>query len=528
MIVLALAAVLASLSCSDSKEDPGSLRIGLATELERLSPVSMKNPESFRVAWQIYEGLLGLDAEGRIVPRIAKSWETEDHKTWTFYIREGVRFHQSELFGAPPGTRAVTAHDVLYSYTRFCGPGSYPAFVLADSVKGCSDYGAGRTDSVAGLRVVDERTFRIELKKPEPFFLNRITSPWLCVFPRESAQEEFKDRWGLKLVVGTGPFKLLSKTDNEIILEKNKDYWDASRIPDIQRVTFRVVTNDQIMFTELMNDKLDMMALPNRLFPTVFDKQGRPLETYEKKFGFVETRTFNTHMIGINMERIPDVHLRRAMRRGVNRKEMIQCVLHGRADGIAGPVPPGMNGYLTLLEDPYDPVKAKEELGLSRYGGESIELLMHDQANSELISQLFQKQMKDIGIDIRLSRLDYNSIGGRMVSGQADLFNIFADIVFSSPEPLLLNLFSSTKIPVPNFWRYSNTDVDRKLEELRHVADRQESVIASARIVKEIMADAPAIFLYRQNQVILLDKRFKNLKVNGHNRYMLEELEAAN
>ena len=190
------------------------LVIGLESEPERLSPITIKDPQTFRIAWQIYEGLLGLDENGQIVPKIAERWETEDNKIWTFHIRKGIKFHTSEIFDTPDKTRIVTAHDVLYSYTRFCSSEAYPSFVLTDSIKGAGEYNAKKADSVEGLKVIDDYTFQIELNKPEPFFINRITSPWIAVFPKEAEQEKFKELWGFKLAVGTGPYTLISKTDN--------------------------------------------------------------------------------------------------------------------------------------------------------------------------------------------------------------------------------------------------------------------------------------------------------------------------
>jgi ABC-type transport system substrate-binding protein len=153
--------------------------------------------------------------------------------------------------------------------------------------------------------------------------------------------------------------------------------------------------------------------------------------------------------------------------------------------------------------------------------------VVHDLANSEEIGQIFQKQMRNIGINISLTKLDYNSNIVRMVKGEAALFSMFFEFVFSSPEPLLINLFTTAKIPVPNFWQYSNKNIDKKLEELRYSSDRQESVAICADIEKEIMQDAPAVFLYRQKYIVMFSNKFRNLKVNAHNHYMFEELEMA-
>jgi len=515
-------------SCAPKTEKLNDqLVIGLESEPERLSPITIKDPQTFRIAWQIYEGLLGLDENGQIVPKIAEKWETEDNKIWTFHIRKGIKFHTSEIFDTPDKTRVVTAHDVLYSYTRFCSSEAYSSFVLTDSIKGAGEYNARKADSIEGLKVIDNYTFQIELNKPEPFFINRITSPWIAVFPKETEHETFKDKLGFQIAVGTGPYILISKTDNELVLTKNDNYWDKKSTPIIDKLIFRIIKNDQLRFTELIKEKIDLMTLPNTLFPLVFDNDGTLKEKYMHNFTIKPIHTFNTHLIGINLKQVHDVHLRRAMFYGTNRGEMVQQILYGYGEVIGGAVPPGMNNYIPLYENIYNPEKAREELKLSHYDGKEFELLIHDLANSEQIGQIFQKQMNDIGIRIKLVKLDFNSVIGKMIKGDSQLFSMFADIVFSSPEPLLINLFTTAKIPVPNFWNYSNENIDQQLESLRDLNDRKKSVKDSAKIEKMIMSTVPAVFLYRQENVVMYSNKFKNLKINEHNHYMFGKLKKA-
>jgi oligopeptide transport system substrate-binding protein len=473
-------------SCSPKSEKADQLIFGLESEPERLHPITIKDPQTFYIAWQIYEGLLGLGESGKIVPKIAESWETKDNKVWIFHIRRNISYHPSDMFNTPDKTRGVNSHDVFYSFTRFCSKEAYPAFVLTDTIKGCAEYNQGKVESVDGLKVIDEYTFQIELIKPEPFFINRLTSPWIAIFPKEAEQKKFKERWGLDIAVGTGPYRLLSKTDNEIILVKNATYWDKNRMPRMEKIIFRIIKNDQIRFSELTKSNIDMMVLPNQLFPVIFDKSGTMKNKYENKFRVKKISTFNSHFIGINLKRIQDVHLRKSMSYGTNRKEIVQKILYGYGDITGGIVPPGINGYVPLVGNPYNLQKAKEELAKSQYDGKEMVLLVHDLANSEQISQIFQKQMADIGVKIKLVKSDFNSAIGKMIKGETDLFCMFAEFVYSSPEPILIASFATEKIPVPNVFGYSNHEIDRKLQGLRDINDRQMSVKVSAEIEKDI------------------------------------------
>jgi ABC-type transport system substrate-binding protein len=499
--------------------------IGQESEPERLDPLTIKSPETFRVSWQIYEGLLGLSDGGEALPMLAERWETRDSQSWTFHLRRNAFFHSSELFGSEDRSRQVTARDVLTSYTSYCAPAAYPSFLLTDSIKGCADYNAGKAKAVEGLKVLDDFTFRIILNKPEPFFLNRITTAWVAIFPSEAGLPQFKDRWGLELAVGTGPYRLHSKSDSEIVLRKNENYWDHARVPKIHQLVYRVIKNDQVRLSELVNQKLDMMVVPTALFPTIFEREGQLRGPYKDRFRQLVLKTFNTHMIGVNLKKVPDVHLRRAMFYGTDRKGMIQSLLYGYAEPTGGTVPPDLNGYKPAMGGAiYDLQRAKKELHQSQYKGEELELLVHELANSEAIGQTFQSQMKAIGINIRLTKLDFNSVIGRFLKGDAALFSMYFEYVFSSPELILINLFSTNKIPVPNFWQYSNPLVDEQLESLRKQKLNKISVERSAEIEERIMQDVPAIFLYRQKYIVLYSNRFDNLHVNGHGHYQFGEL----
>lgn len=528
LLVLFLSACLVG-GTSTAEERPSQFVIGIESEPERLDPLTIKNPKTFILSWQIYEGLLGLSEDGKIEPVLAERWETKDFRTWTFHIRKNAAFHTSFIFGTPAKSRAVTAQDVLWSYTAFCSSGAYSSFLLTDSVEGCADYNTGKATSVAGLKVLDEHTLQIRLIKPEPFFLNRLTTPWIAVFPKEAAGSAFKDKWGLEFAVGTGPYRLRSLSSSEIVLERNDDYWDKTRLPKMARLVYRVLKNDQIRFAELNKKKIDLMVLPTQLFPTVLDPKGKLRDTYRKDFQIKTFETFNTHMIGINMVKVPDVHLRRAIYFGTDRETIVKNVLYGFGEVTGGTIPPRMSGYIPPfnVKRLYDPKLAKEELQQSGYKGEELELFIHDLAGSEQVGQIFQQQMKGLGVRVKLTKLDFNSVINRMVKGDAPLFSMFLEYVLSAPEPILSNLFTSAKRPVPNFWQYSNPRIDQEIESLRTITDRNASIKKSAGIEQAIMKEAPAIFLYRQRYAVIYSRGFEGLSVNGHAHYQLERLKLA-
>jgi len=509
--------MLFTAACDQGSRSKNKLVIGLDSEVERLDPLTIKNPKTFIVSWQIYQGLLGLDSSGSIAPAIAESWSTSDNKTWRFKIREGVYFHPSPLFGDGSKGRVVTTADVAASYTAFCGATAYPAFLLTDIVAGCADYNAGKASSVSGFRAIDDRTFEVELLKPEPFFPNRLTTAWIAVFPSEALDARFKDKWGLSLAVGTGPFRMVSSNDSEIRLARAPAYWDKAKAGGFEELDFQIVKNDTARLGALQKGTIDIMPAPTALYPTIFSDGGVLKPDYANTIASLKYLTFNSHMLGFNVTKLQDVNLRRAISHGIDRTRIVDTLFYGYAKVNGGAIPFGMNGYSPTVpaDKLYNLETARAELAKSNYSGEEIELLVHDQAGSEQIGELIQSQLKQIGISIRLTKTDFNSAIGRMVKGDVPMFSMYFDYVFSAPELILLNMFDSAKRPVPNFWQFSDADVDARLEGL-HSLPRAAALRDSAGIESAIVDQAPAAFLFQFTPVVLYRKNLPAPAINAH------------
>lgn len=528
MCALALAATFALASCTGKAPRTDALVVGIEAEPERLDPLTIKNPKTFLIAWQIYEGLLSLDKSGEVAPGLADQWSTTDNLVWRFHIRSGARFQDSDLFGPDHKGRSVTAGDVVASYTAFCSARAYPAFLLTDTLDGCAAYNGGKATSVSGLRAVGNDVVEMRLIKPERFFLNRLTTAWIAIFPQEALAPANRDRWGLGLAVGTGPFRMVSHSASQIVMERNPDYWDQTKSGTVKQLTFRTITNDEVRLGELRRGGIDMMLVPNGLLPAVFTKQGGLQPELATSFRQQSFATFNSNMIGFNLAKLPDVHLRRAISLGIDRRQIVDQLFLGHAEVAGGPVPPGMSGYHSQISAAqlYNPKRAAAELAQSGYHGEPIELLIHNQAASEQIGQLVQAQLKPLGIAVVLKKVDFDSAIGRMVKGDDPAFSMFLDYVFSSPEPILANLFDSAKRPAPNFWQFSNPAIDADLHKLGSM-DRASALHESARIEAAIMTQAPAAFLFRLDQVALYSNRFGPVSINPHGAFDFRTLAAA-
>lgn len=513
-------------ACNEPKHSAvRELSFATENDITNLDPIKVQEPYTLQVIGQIFEGLVSLDSTDQVVPVLAESWShNPTYTVWQFKIRRGVFFHEEDYFGSSK-TRELTAEDVLYSFQRAVSKESYPAFVLADIVNGVADFQAGKANSVAGFLLAAPGIFEIDLSHPEPFLLNRLTSPWFGIYPKEAVNLG-PDVFGRTKATGTGPFRLRQRSDTEVVLDKNQRYWRNVN-GNVDKVRFQVIKNEQIRLSELRNGNISMMRLPVSLIPGVLANPGNltPKPPFDQDFTISAFPTFNSHFIGFNCDKM-NMHLRRAISLALDRGEIIRAITNSSGILATGTVPKGLLGYAPPYDgDIFNLELAKEELKKSRVDPKTftIELLVHEKDNSELLGQLVQSQLQKIGLRVTLTRLDYNTVVDRMIKGNTQAFALAFEYVFSAPQPILINIFDSAKIPVPNFWHYKNATVDKELENLRHIDDQQQANSASRAVEKHIIDEAPAAFLYQSQNLVIYRKEISPVAFNGHSIPLLWE-----
>ena len=128
---------------------------------------------------QVFDGLVKLDSNLGIVTALAEYWViSEDGKTYTFYLRQGIKFHHG---------RELEAGDVKFSLERLIrgdSPGPHARHFLG-KVLGAQEFHDGRADGVAGIRARDRSTLEIEWLKPEVTTLYLLSMPFCKILPRE-------------------------------------------------------------------------------------------------------------------------------------------------------------------------------------------------------------------------------------------------------------------------------------------------------------------------------------------------------
>jgi len=285
----------------------------------------------------VFDRIIDVSSEVKLVPSLATSWQNVDPVTWEFKLRQGVKFHN----GKP-----LTAKDVKFTMDRILDPNTKSRQVSV------------WFNQVASLAVVDDYTFRVTTKVPYPSFPEYFS--FLTVVPADTFQEMGAEKFAQN-PVGTGPYKLVEWVKGDhVTLEANPDYWGGA--PSIKKVTIRNVVEPSTRLAMLRSGDADIIDI------VPYSEVGALAADPQFKTG--EHQSMEVVWIGMNSFKPPftDVKVRQAFNYAVNWDEIIQKVLYGKAVHVASSIGELTFGWDSNLKPyPYDPEKAKQLLAEAGY-----------------------------------------------------------------------------------------------------------------------------------------------------------------
>lgn len=425
-------------------ERGGEITWGLAADPVFMVPFGATLGATREATEPIYESLLTWDRDLRIVPALAASYSSPDDTTYEFVLRDGARFHDG---------RPVRASDVVYSVglqRRPPPPGTPDMAVHVPAIK----------DVVA----VDERTVRIKMDGPDarlPGFLawGRHSS----IVP-EGMYDDIDPRTEAN---GTGPFRLVGyKQNDRVTFEANRDYWESS-MPGVDRLTLRVMTDEQGRLAALRAGDIDGCSVSPDLSevlaadPNVEVLKGLVAAHRELQF------TIKTG------ERRPwhDKRVRQAINHAIDRQDLIERVYAGSAE-FSGVVPPGYGDW-PLADDElrgdllaHDPERARALLAAAGFGdGFTIELEVAS-TTTDLVktAEILQQQLADVGVELKIRPIELAAFAKNNGEGRFDLHLTYRGM--RGDVAGYVSDFDPTQPLYRDVWFPGATDVDPKLGRL--------------------------------------------------------------
>ena len=336
-----------------------------------LNPLKELSEKNHTIIQQMFEGLVRLDTEGRIEPALAVKWRWVDPLTLEFSLRDGVRFHNGEVFDA---------EAVRFSVDRFRDPqGGFP--------------GAGFLQSIEKVEVADRLTVRIKTRSPDGILLNLLAGLVSMLPPRYTAALKDPSEFEAN-PVGTGAFhfKAWDKKGARLLLEANPDYWLKGQ-PKFRELIFHFLPVEQ-QVDKLLNGQLDIVTeLPGTDTLRV---------TKSGSSKIIKKESFYTVASSINGTSGPlaDKRVRQAVNYAINKEELIRYDVLGNGKPLASLSMAGELGHNpTLKPYPYDPKKAQELLREAGYP-KGLRLKAVVKAQGKRTMQIISKQLQRVGITV--------------------------------------------------------------------------------------------------------------------------------
>jgi peptide/nickel transport system substrate-binding protein len=365
-----------------------------------IDPHGYDEGPTFAQLSQVYEGLIGVDSNLALAPRLTVAWRLVDPITWEFELRQNVRFHD----GTP-----LTADDVVFSIGR----------AKADLPGGFAGPLAGRIESIAEVRAVDERTVHIETKFPDPQLWDKVrpiyimSKGWAEAHDARApvdvtmAQENYASRHAN----GTGPFVLKEFEPNgRAVMVRNPDWWGLERYPhNLDRIEYSPIGDPAERLAALLRGDLHLLTNPPfatldriRSTPGLKLAQAPDLRTIWLGLDLARGELRSSNVKGRNP--FSDRRVRRAIYQAIDIEAIRKDVMRGLALPAGMLVSPGAIGYAPELDNrlPYDPEAAKTllaEAGYSQGFGVTLDCPNNSHLiNDEAICRVIAAQLNEVGI----------------------------------------------------------------------------------------------------------------------------------
>lgn len=486
----------------------------LASSCRRISAefVTVALPESFstldtltstasdsaaeRVRNLIFNGLVRKNENFEYVGELASEIQvSEDGKTITFVLRDGVKFHNGNDF---------TSADVKYTFDKLFESKGYKSGAFFDTVDG------KQISHISSLETPDAKTVVFTVGRPA--LKNQLLSNLVAIpiIPQGTAETQKTSP------VGSGPFKFVKfdQSQNTVEFESYAQYWEGA--PKFQKLRIKTVTDASALQAELQTGGVDIAPAPSNMPPDTLKLLGDMANLKVEQFD-----GSNIQYIGLNTTSAPlnNVKIRQAIGYAIDREKLIRELLSGQAKIASSILPASSWAYSAGATYDFDPEKSKRLLKEAGYKNEPIKF-KYSSGNAAFNSyaQAIQSSLTAVGLNVQIETLDPGTLRTQLAQGQ---FQMNTGVwIGGNQDPIFMkDLFTTGRIPGEgvaccNRSRYSNPEVDKLLEDAINEIDREKAKALYIQAWGIISDDLPLYPLWYPANLVVSNKRIGNVKMN--------------
>ena len=479
VLLMTMAAALSGCTGGKTADTPDTrITIGIPQDLDDgLDPHKVSAAGTKEILFNIYEGLVKYDETGALIPAVASDYKvSEDGLTYTFTLRDGVKFHDGSY---------VTADDVVYSIER------------CSKAEGGQDPLVPPFTNISEINKVDDKTVEIKLVAPDPDFLAYMT---VAIIQASNDDPETK-------VIGTGPYKFISHTPMESVeLEAFGDYWGEKA--HIGKVTLKIVSDPAAIVMDLKGGSIDM-------FCRLTDSQVSELKG--SNFN-IEVGTMNLAQalyLNNSVEPFNDVRVRQAICYAIDPQEIMDYVSGGEGTEIGSAAFPSFSKYYDpALNDNYnrDVEKAKALLKEAGYeNGFSFSITVPSAYTPHVkTAEVIAEELKDVGITADLKLVEWDSwLSDTYTNHNYEATVIGIDL---NPEEARNLLQRYTSDGHGNFMEFSSEKYDEVFAKAVASTDDAEQTALYKECLQILSEEAASAYIQDLPSFVALNKKISGYK----------------
>ena len=452
-LFLALVMVGAVLpGCGDGSKDPGGqgnngktgepvkggeITVGIAQDLDdSLDPHQTVAAGTREVLFNIFEGLVKPNSDGEMIPAVAEKYElSEDGTTYTFTLREGVKFHNGQT---------VTAEDVVYSINRCAAvpEGQEKPLVAAFS-------------AVKSVEALDEKTVAVTIAQRDLEFISYMTA---AIIPADYENQDTAP-------VGTGPFKFVSRTpQQDFVMERFEDYWGAPAWLD--KVTYKICENADALVMNLNGGSIDLCA---HLTSAQASQLNQSFQVLEGTMNLVQAIYLNNQAKPFDNRLV-----RQALCYAIDRQGIMDMVADGHGTAVGSSIYPAFTKYfLPELVDkyPHDVAKAKELLAQAGYpDGFDMTISVPNNYQPHMdTAEVVAEQLREAGINVTIQPVEWSTWLDTIYNGRQFQATVVGVDAANMTARAMLERFTSDY--GKNFINYNNPAYDALFQQAINAQD---------------------------------------------------------
>ena len=424
----------------------------------------------------IYEGLTRFAADGSVIPGLAERWDiSEDGLGYTFYLRQGVKFHDGS---------DMNAADVVFSLDRARAEDSTNAQ-------------KGLFAAIASVEALDELTVQVTLSQPTGAFLFNMAWGDAVILPEEATEDQLKTAPN-----GTGAFVFGNWVQgDQITLNRNPNYWGTPAM--LESATIKYISDPSAAYAALMAGDIDA-------FPVFPAPENLAQFAADPRFSVIVGSTEGETILAMNNAQPPldNVLVREAIAHAIDRQAIIDGAMFGYGTPIGTHFAPHNPDYVDLTGmSNYDPERARAllaEAGLP--DGFTTTLKLPPPSYARRGGEIIASQLREVGIQTEITNLEWAQWLEEVFNGKD-----FGLTIVSHTEPMDIGIYANPDY----YFQYDNPDFQALMETLNATTDpaKRSAILQQAQEI--IAADYVNGYLFQLAKTGVADARIRGLWENA-------------